>query len=192
MTVSAKGEYALEGRTRASGRYDLTFVWTGRLESDGEDFLLLHGRTRLERWEAQETMEGPDGIRLLTTGDFDEFPELKVNYFIKLGELLHLDFIIRGFPVPRSVPEDAFYLHLPASAENDERETGLNYDTYIVRGSNVVALDDAAFAKNGVEKSFQWAWRRQTGVQKIDRSVFEMNRHEAKVTIVISPPKTFP
>jgi len=189
MTITVRGEYGLEGRTNASGQYDFTFVWSGWLKSDGEDYLLLHERCDLVKWEAEERSNGPDGILLLTTNDFDERPELKVNYLLKTGKGLLLDFLIQGFEVPRSVPRDAFYLHFPASAENGSHEAGLQYNLFITKGSNSIILNDAALKKGGEEKKFSWTWRYRTGVQKKNQILFMTNRHEAEATLVVTPQK---
>ncbi|MCX6566769.1 MAG: hypothetical protein NTW38_10195 [Candidatus Aminicenantes bacterium] len=187
MTISVKGEYALEGRERASGRYQMTFVWTGGLETDGDDYILVHGRSDLAEWKAEESVTGPDGIRLLTTGDFGEKPELNVAYVLRKDGVLHLNFLIRGFDVPRSLPADAFYLHLPASAENSDRPGGLNYGVFVKKGSNAVVLDDPCSSPKTREKKFHWTWLHRTMVFRENKALFEMNRHEADVTVVVTP-----
>jgi len=181
MTISVKGEYGLEGRSRARGRYAFTFLWSGQIETDGDDYLLLHDRCDLKKWEAEEQSNGPGGSRILSTGDFEERPELMVRYFLKTGDVARMNFVIRGFAVPQSVPSEAFYLHLPASEENNNREFGMNYKLFLTSGSNSIDLDEADIRKGGVEKTFHWTWRYRTVVQT--------NRHEAEVKVVISSPQ---
>jgi hypothetical protein len=181
MTITVKGEYGLEGRSRATGRYALTFLWSGQIESDGDDYLLRHDRCELTKWEAEEQSNGPGGARILSTGDFEEQPELSVRYFLKTGDVVRVNFVIRGFAVPQSVPLEAFYLHLPVSEENNDREFGMNYKLFIASGSNSIILDDADIRKGLVEKTFHWTWRYRTVVQT--------NRHEADVKVVISAPQ---
>ena len=189
MTITVKGEYGLEGRERASGRYEMAFVWTGGLEIDGDDYLLVHDRSSLEEWKAEESVTGPDGIGLLTTGDFSEKPELNVVYVLRKDGVLHLNFLIRGFDVPRSLPADAFYLHLPASAENPDRPAGLNYGVFVKTGSNAVVLNDPCFFPKIQEIKFHWTWVHRTAVLREKEVLFEMNRHEADVTVVVTPQK---
>lgn len=181
MTITVKGEYGLEGRSRATGRYAFTFLWSGQIESDGDDYLLLHDRCDLKKWEAEEQSNGPGGSRILSTGDFEERPELMVRYFLKTGDVARVNFVIRGFAVPQSVPLEAFYLHLPASEENNNRDFGMNYKLFLISGSNSIDLEDADIRKGDVEKTFHWAWRYRTVVQT--------NIHEANVKIVISNPQ---
>jgi hypothetical protein len=180
MTITAKGEYELTGRTRATGRYALTFLWSGQIENEGDDYLLLHESCVLKKWEAEEQSNGPGGVRILSTGDFDELPELLVRYFLKTGDIVRVNFVIRGFDVPRSAPPESFYLDMPASEENDGREFGLNYKLFLESGSNSIALDGEDIRKGGVEKTFHWTWKHRTVVQT--------NQHEADVKIAISAP----
>ncbi len=189
MTITVKGEYALEGWAHASGRYQMTFVWTGGLETDEDDYLLVHGRSDLEEWRAEESVAGPDGIRPLTTGDFGEKPELSVAYVLRKDGGLHLNFLVRGFDVPRSRPAGAFYLHLPASAENSDRPDGLNYNLFVKTGTNAVILDDPRSSPQTQEKKFHWTWLHRTSVLRESAVLFEMNRHEADVTVVVTPQK---
>jgi len=181
MTIMVKGEYGLEGRSRATGRYAMSFLWSGQIETDEDDYLLRHDRCDLIKWEAEEQSNGPGGARILSTGDFEEQPELLVRYFLKTGDVVRVNFVIRGFAVPQSVPLEAFYLHLPASEENNDREFGMNYRPFITSGSNSIVLEDADIRKGGGEKTFHWTWRYRTVVQT--------NRHEAEVKVVISAPQ---
>ena len=187
MTITVQGEYALEGRDGASGRYGMRFVWTGGLEPDDEDYILIQRGTKLEEWRVEESAVGPDGIRLLTTRDYGVKPELGVAYILRKDGGLHLNFLIRGFEVPRSRPSEAFYLHLPASAENTDRPEGLNYALFLQKGSNAIVLDDPAASRKTQEKSFHWTWFRRSGVLGRDPALFQMNRHEADVTVVVTP-----
>jgi len=189
MTVSVKGTYELESRSRASGRYAMKITWTGGLEWDGDDYILLKGQGKLTEWTAEESATTPGGIRILTTDDFDETPELNVAYILRHGGGLHLSFIVRGFGDPRSFPNNQFYLHLPASAENEERPDGVSYNLFITGGSNAIVLDDPALAAGTQEKTFRWTWVRRSRATEKLTGFFETNRHEAEVTVVVSPVK---
>jgi hypothetical protein len=196
LTVWAKGTYGLEGRSKASGRYALKMTWTGGLDWDGDDYILVKGASKLAEWTAEESAAGPGGILVLTTDDFDETPELNVAYVLKHGDGLHLSFIVRGFDVPLSFSADnAFYLNLPASAENEEYPGGVHYNLYVKTGSNVVVLDDPAQVDGTQERTFRWSWIRRTAAAGKNQGYFETNRHEAEVTVVVRPagvPASFP
>jgi len=189
LTIAVKGEYSLEGRERSSGHYRMKFVWTGELETDGDDYILLHGRSDLAEWDVEETTAAPEGIRIRTTNDFGEKPELAVMYVLRLSDGLHLNFFIRGFAVPRSNDRDAFYLLLPASMENGDRPADVNYSDFVKNGSNAVVLDDPVSLSGSRKKSFHWDWLRRTSFLRQDVILLGTNRHEADVTVVISPKK---
>ena len=187
LTIAVKGEYSLEGRERSSGHYRMKFVWTGELETDGDDYILLHGRSDLAEWDVEETTAAPEGIRIRTANDFGEKPELNVMYVLRLSDGLHMNFFIRGFAVPRSNDQDAFYLLLPASLESGERPADANYSDFVKKGSNAIIVDDPASHSGTRKKSFHWDWLRRTSFLRQDVILLGTNRHEADVTVVISP-----
>jgi hypothetical protein len=186
VTVEARGEYGLEGREeRVSGSYELAFVWTGALEQDGEDYLLLHDRCDLVRWTIEERATTPSRITLLTAADIGDRPELKVNYVLRTKEGVKVDLFIRGFDVPHAPAPESFYLQLPASAENRSRTDGLDYDLSVTTGSNSVVLDDGRIRRGAENASFEWTWRRRSWVQRQDQTLLLTNGHEATVTVEV-------
>jgi hypothetical protein len=188
IAVTARGEYGLEGRdVRVDGRYAFAIVWTGSLAVDDEDYLLVHGETKTVEWTAEEKTSGPERMVILSTNDFPDRPELKVNYILKMADGLHFDFIVRGFDVPLSLAGESFYLHLPASAENDQNPAGLKYNLSLVSGSNAVVVDERKIRKGPVEETFRWLWRRRGWVQRTDQTILESNSHTAEVTVVLTP-----
>ncbi|MBN1938199.1 MAG: hypothetical protein JW843_01335 [Candidatus Aminicenantes bacterium] len=188
MTITVKGSYELEGRAKASGRYNLKMTWTGGLEWDGDDYILIKGEDKPAEWTAEESATGPGGILILTTDDFQAAPELNVSYVLRRSNGIHLSFIIRGFEVPRSFSRNTFYLHFPASAENEENPGGVKYNLFVKSGSNAVVLDDPAGIQGPGEKTFRWTWVRRSAVRtERETGFFESNRHEAEVTVVIRP-----
>jgi hypothetical protein len=188
VAVSAKGDYGLEGRAfRADGRFIFTALWTGTMLVDDEDYLLVHGETKLVEWEAEEKANLPESVLLLTTGDFAEKPELKVNYILKLKDGLRVDFIVRGFYVPLSIPAEGFYLPLPASAENGENTGGLKYNLFLASGSNAVFLDEAKIRAGPSETAFCWTWKRRSWVQRQEQTILETCAHAAEVKVSLTP-----
>lgn len=194
MAITVKGDYALEGleRERAAGRYRMKFLWTGGLEFDGDDYILVHSRSELEEWEAEESASSPKGIRLLRTDDFGAKPELEILYVLRRSDGLHVNFVIRGFTVPRSSDRGVFDLRLPASRENSERPSGINYSDFVKKGSNAVVLDDPAFQTGIRKKTFRWAWIHRTSDPRQGAVLLGTNRHEAIVTVIVSPVAEIP
>ena len=188
LTVSARGEYGLEGRdVRVDGRYEFTVVWSGALHVDDEDYLLVHGGTIIRDWKAEEKSLSSERVAVLTTNDFPDKPDLQVNYILKMEDGLRVDFIVHGFDVPLDGAGDTFYLHFPASAENAENPGGLKYSLSLVSGSNAVTLDEKKIHRGPAEETFRWSWRRRGWIQRQEQSILEVNRHDVEVQIVIIP-----
>ena len=56
LVVTAEGEYSVKGGpTPVAGTYACKASWEGRLEPDGEDFLLVHLKTEILEWRLRET-----------------------------------------------------------------------------------------------------------------------------------------
>jgi hypothetical protein len=188
LTVTARGEYGLEGRdVRVGGRYEFTIVWSGALHVDDEDYLLVHGGTTVMNWTAEERSLSSERVDVLTTTDFPDKPDLRVNYILKMEDGLHVDFIVHGFDVPLGDAGDTFYLHLPASAENAENPGGLKYGLSLVSGSNAVTLDEKKIHRGPAEETFRWSWRRRGWIQRQEQTILEANRHDVEVRVVIIP-----
>jgi len=188
LTVSARGDYGLEaGPVRVDGRYAFVLSWQGVLQADDEDFLLVHGETKVVEWSAAEKASVPDRMIVLSSADFPDRPELKVNYVLKMADGLHVDFIVRGFDVPLTIPGEGFYLHFPASAENGENPGGLKYNLSVSSGSNAVVLETPTTVTGSVERTFRWTWKRRNWIQRRDETVLETSGHAAEVKASITP-----
>ncbi len=188
VTVECDGQYGLEaGDNRYDGSYAFTAQWVGLMERDDEDFLLIHKSVELERWQAGEKASRPGRVELLQTRDFQEKPELRVNYVLKKEGALHVALSVLGFEVPRGQSPDSFPLALPCSAEDATASAGVNYNAYVAEGSNSVVIDEAAIAKGTDVKKFAWTWKYRTWIQKQDQTVLAVNTHKAVVTVAVTP-----
>lgn len=190
MTITVKGDYRQDAREiMHSGTYAFTIVWTGAMEKDPDDYILYHTSCELTRWEAEERAAYPQEIRTLTTQDFPDKPELKVNYVLKKDGGLYFDFFIKGFEAPLSAAPDHFPVQLPASEENTSGPAGSSYNPHVQTGSNKVFLEEKQFEKASLEKDFAWSWKNQAWVQQMDKSIFQANSHKVQVKIFIAPRK---
>jgi hypothetical protein len=192
ISVEARGEYSfgtreIEREVRCTGSYKLAFVWTGSIERDDADYLLIHRSCDLVRWEIEERTKEGDSLKILTETDIPEKPELRVNYILKEGGSLFFDFIVRGFEVPKSFPSRTFYLSLPASEENDDQAGGINYDEFVGRGSNRIAVEEKSILAGPVERTFDWAWSRVERFPGPSGPAVQGSTHGARVTVSISP-----
>jgi hypothetical protein len=148
---------------------------------------VIHDRSELADWKAEESLTDPEAIALLTTNDFSEKPELNVVYVLRRDDGLYLNFFIRGFSVPRRAPEAVFYLNLPSSGECGDRESSLNYNAYVKTGSNAVVLDDPVTHPGAQIKSFHWTWSHRASLPLQNQTLSGTNRHEADITVVVTP-----
>jgi hypothetical protein len=189
MTVEGTGDYEVRpdaSDARYAGSFAFSFAWSGALQKDDEDYLLVHKACRLTAWRIEERGIFHEAVTTLTTADIGDRPELKVGYILKRDGALHIAFEVTGFDVPKLAGGDAFPLTLPVSAEGGG---GRKYDMNLKSGSNKVALDEGVLARGPEEKQFAWTWKSQSWAQKRDANVFQSSSHEARVRIVVTPGK---
>jgi len=187
MTVEGKGDYELRpdrAGARYAGSFVFAFAWSGTLQKDDEDYLLVHKSCQLTDWRFEERGTFNEAVTMLTAADIGDKPELKVGYLLKRDGSLHIAFEVAGFDVPKLAGSDAFPLVLPLTAEAG---AGRKYDASLKSGSNVVALDQDALARGPMDKSFAWTWKSQAWVQKRETNVYQASAHEARVRIRVTP-----
>ena len=190
ITVEGQGEYEarLDSRlARYSGSFAFTFVWSGTLRKDDQDYLLVHNTCDLTAWRIEERGSADDAITTLTAADIGDKPELKVNYVLRKEDGLHIALEVAGFDVPKLAGADAFPLVLPASAERGSAAGSRKYELSVKSGSNKMVIDEERLARGPVDQAFAWTWKNQGWVQKQDGNVFQSSSHEARVRVVLTP-----
>jgi hypothetical protein len=188
IDLKTDGDYRLDGGGPAfAGHYSFAVYWTGWLEKDDNDYLLYRLDCRLCDWKAQETAFQADSSRVLTTADFQERPDFAVRYFIRNGEVLGLDLIVGRMAVPLASPEDAFALLLPSSEQNGQRESQVEYNACVIKGSNRVEIPESEIYDGPVAKTFNWAWKHDQWLPHEKRAVFASQSHQVEVSLSICP-----
>jgi hypothetical protein len=188
IVVEVDGRYGLEARdARYDGSYALRTHWVGLMEKDDQDFLLLHKERSLEKWEAEERSSRGERLTVLKTDDFSERPELRVNYVLREGDNLRVDFAVTGFEVPRALAEDSFPLVLPAAAGNRTGAPGQAYDPYVIKGSNLISIPLSAILKGPEVRKFPWSWRYRGWLQRQTQNLLVTQSHDTVVTVSITP-----
>jgi hypothetical protein len=188
MSLDVRGEYRIDTReAKYTGTYAFAFDWTGTMEKDDEDYLLVHKGCDLTRWEMVEKAVFADSVSVLVTREIPDKPGLKVNYILKKAGNLHFDFVVEGFEVPENVSSESFAVVFPASEENAGFPGEVNYDSFIQTGSNRVAISEKEILHGPVEQAFSWTWKYTTWIQKPESMVYQSNSHDAKVRIMITP-----
>lgn len=190
ITLDVRGDYKMDARgIKIDGTFAFVFRWTGTIEKDAEDYLLVHNDCRLTKWEIGEICDSADSLKILSTNEIQDRPALKVNYILKSGDNLVFDFAVEGFEIPKNKAPAAFYLVLPASKENLAHSGGIGYDLFVKSGSNLIIMDANPILRGPSEKTFAWTWKYQTGIQALEGTVFESQTHDVKAKIEITPGK---
>ena len=188
LYLKADGEYKLdEGGPSAVGHFSFAVQWTGWLEKDDHDYLLYRLDCRLCDWEAQETFFLPETTRVLTTNDFPDQPGFNLKYLIRVGDNLNFDFLVDGMAVPQAHSEDAFLLLLPSSEQNGQKKSQINYNDYVLKGSNRVEVPESEIYSGTVTRAYAWTWKNQQWLPKQQRTVFTSQSHRVKVNLTIIP-----
>jgi hypothetical protein len=193
VDLKTDGDYRLDGGGPAfSGHYSFSVCWTGWLERDDHDYLLYRLDSRLSDWKAHETSLLAESNGALTTEDFEERPAFALKYFIRDGEDLRLDFIVGGMAVPQASPDDSFALLLPSSAQNGQKESQVDYNAGVIKGSNRVELPESEIYAGPVAKTFTWVWKHDQWLPQARRTVFTSQSHRVEVSVSIVPRSSRP
>lgn len=188
INLKTNGDYKLdEGGPTFAGCYSFAIRWTGWLEKDDHDYLLYRFDCHLSDWEAKETAARTENPGFLTAEDFRERPAFALKYIIRDGEDLCLDFIIERMTMPQARPEDAFPLLLPSSKQNGQRESHIDYNAHVIKGSNRVEFPESAIYCGPVAKTYKWAWKYQERLPEERRTVFTSQAHQVEVCLSIIP-----
>ena len=190
VTIHLKtdGDYRLdEGGSSFVGRYSFSILWTGWLEKEGDDYLLYRLECRLGDWEAQETASPEETGQFLTAEEFRQRPNFTLKYIIREGRDLHLDFIIDPMSMPQSQPDGACPILLPSSALNGQREGPIDYNAWVIKGSNRVKVPESAIYAGPVSRTYKWTWKHQQWLAPEKKAAFASQSHKAEVNVAIVP-----
>lgn len=183
LTVAVKGTYALKGEGRsAMGEYVCRALFEGRLLPDGDDFLLVHGRTEALEWSLRER-----GGQAGAPGAFEIAgpppPVLRLNYVLRDKKVIEIDFEFEGVTV--SLPP--FGLDVPLELPRSARPAGAKpgYDDLVLSGSNRVVLPVGDLQQRRPERTFAWSWRRHEQRQDGGRVFLETQDHSVEAVVAL-------
>ena len=188
LRLETEGRYALAAPGRdIAGTFAYEAVWTGILERDDPDFLMVHAGLETLLWELEERT-GKEGVApVLRETDVAVRPALHVQYVLSEDGRVRFFFAVKGFPVPRGEAPETFDLVLPHSRREAAASPQGGYDGGVVKGSNDVSLDGKALRKGPVKRVFRWSWKRYQPAAGPRPSGPLFNAHEAKVTLTVTP-----
>ncbi len=157
------------------------------MEKDDSDYLLYHSGSETLRWETREKVSSGGGQKVLTEKDFDDRPVFRMNYVLNENGILRFDFVVDGFPVPRSGAGEKFDLILPASKKEEGHLSPSGYDASVVNGSNEIVFEEKTIRTGPAERAFRWEWKRYQPSSGQGIAVVLFNSHKAEVKIAITP-----
>lgn len=190
LVLKTDGKYRVEEPgTSFSGSFRFTIRWTGRLEQDEDDFLLVRFQNEIIGWEIEETPSAAGSFRVMTQKDIAQEPDFNLKYILKKGNALYLDFATEGFPIPLNPYIETFPLNLPASEENSLNLGGVGYNLSVIEGSNRIAIPESEIFLGPVKRSFNWTWKHQEWALKQNRTIFISGWHKVSVVITLTPNK---
>jgi hypothetical protein len=166
LLVSVRGEYkswdAGGGPRRPAviGDYSYRARWEGRLDPDGDDFLLVHLKTEVLEWRLGEKA-GPPGEETRLEALPASAPELRLDYVLREGRSLEFSVGLDGcIDLPLHGRPGKVFLLLPRSASRPDGLPGDRYDDFLTAGSNSIVLPDTDLARRRPVRSFSWKWER--------------------------------
>lgn len=184
LTVAARGEFSLKGGGEpVSGAYSCRARWEGRLEPDGEDFLLVHIRTEVLEWRL-EGKAGPAGGEVPLDCSGPPAPDLRLRYVLRTGREVEFDYDLSDVAVPLPPSPLEAVLELPRSPWRGPGLAGQRYGDFVRRGSSRIAVPDSDFSGRAAERSFSWDWRRVRLV-KDDRPDLLIQSHSAEAVLAL-------
>jgi hypothetical protein len=178
-----KGEYALRnGAEPVSGEYACRAIWEGRLEPDGDDFLLVHLYTEIREWSLKEK-SGPREGPVAPGTPAGTRPLFRMNYVLKDGEEVVFDFELEGIPVSHRTSSLTIPLELPSSAVSGAGLSRRSYDDFVFRGSNRVAVPASGFVRRMFQREYAWKWRRERKLSAGSRTILFIQSHAAEAVV---------
>ncbi len=186
LTVIVKGVYALAGgAVPVSGKYTCRALWEGRLHPDGDDFLLVHLKTEILEWDLAEKASLPDGENLLEATGTSEKPALRLNYVLRDGRAVEVDFDLAGIPVPLHDFPFKAALEFPESSGRGAALPFQGYAAFVSRGTNRVLIPASDLERPASERTFSWEWRRERRVVRGSRTFLFTQRHTAEAVVAL-------
>ena len=184
LTATVKGGYALkDGTPPVLGEYTCRARWEGRLEVDGDDFLLYHLKTEILEWGLSEKSARPGGESVLGEQDTAVQPSLRLNYVLRDGTDVEIDFSFMGIPVPLHPSPVKVALEFPRSEARMILFPGSSYVDFVTRGSNRVVIPGSDLKRPAAERTFSWEWRRDRRIAAGPGTCLVTERHAAEAVV---------
>lgn len=183
LAVAAKGAFSIRGGGQAavSGEYVLRARFEGRLNPDGDDFVLVHLKTETLEWRLRRT-SGPGEAAAVREAPDGPAPVLRLNYVLRERDLVELDFTFEGQTVPLPSWPAGVPLELPASARGAAAGRP-GYVGDVLSGSNRIVLPASDLARRRPERTFAWTWTGTRLIEAGGRAYVTFQSHSAEAVV---------
>lgn len=183
LTVELRGDYALkcEGEP-VSGEFSGRLRWEGRLDPDADDFLLIQVKTEALEWSLRERSGQGEAVSVLDAPEALR-PVLRLNYVLRDGDDIELDFEVGGTSVPLHPYPLVIPLELARSASREGARPG--YCDFIRNGSNRIVLPATDLKRRRPERSFAWKWGRVERIDRDARTYVSIQSHSAEAVVAL-------
>jgi hypothetical protein len=188
LVISSTGDYRIyEGERSNVGHFSFVLLWTGCMEQDMDDYLIYHENSELLEWKAQEIAQFPEASQIISEEYFSGKPGFDFHYILRREENLHFDFQVEGFSVPQDKSDHKFYLTLPSSYENMRHFPLIDYNAFLLQGSNSIHIEEEEIYHHPIEKTYCWTWEHRQSLGRKKRPISFINSHDVKVVLTIIP-----
>jgi len=183
LSIAAKGTFAVRGGGEGplSGEYVLRARFEGRLNPDGDDFLLVHLKTETLEWSLRETA-GPREAAGAGEPPKAPAPVLRLNYVLREKGRIELDFTFDGGAVPLRAASPGIPLELPCSAHGVAAGRPGYVDDVLV-GSNRIVLPVSDLVRRRPERTFAWTWTGTKRTEAGSRAYVTVQSHSAEAVV---------
>jgi hypothetical protein len=183
LSVAAKGAFTIRGggQSPVSGEYVLRARFEGRLNPDGDDFVLVHLKTETLEWRLRRT-SGPGEAVAVREAPEARAPVLRLNYVLRERDRVELDFTFEGQTVPLPSWPAGVPLELPASARGAAAGRP-GYVGDVLSGSNRIVLPASDLARRRPERTFAWTWTGTRLIEAGGRAYVTFQSHSAEAVV---------
>jgi len=183
LSVTARGSFQVRGGGEASlsGHYALRARFEGRLNPDGDDFLLVHIKAETLEWSLRETA-GPGEAAGAGEAPKTPAPALRLNYVLRDKDQIELDFVFDGGAVPLRAASLGIPLELPCSARG-AAEGRPGYIDDVLVGSNRIVLPASDLVRRRPERTFAWTWTGTKRTEAGSRTYVTVQSHSAEAVV---------
>lgn len=183
LAVAAKGTYAIRGgETPVSGEYAVKARYEGRLNPDGDDFLLVLVKTETPEWSLRERTGLGEAGKVVEAPALPA-PVLRLNYVLRDEDTVEIDLTVEGGTVPLGAPGTGVPLELPRSGHGPGGRPGYLGD--VLDGSDRIVLPASDLGRRRSERVFAWTWSGTRLVAEGGRTYVTNQGYSAEVIVVL-------